>query len=370
MKKNKVIRYLIVIAILILFLIIFGRYDSSDSEKIKVGAILGLTGDSARWGENERMAIELATEKINNEGGIDGKLVEVIYEDSSIDLAKTVSAFHSLTDIQGVKFILGPTWSDPAIALGPLAKQKDVIVIAASASLLPEEKDFVFSTWPPDKKAAEVLAAQVYEDGFRNVAVLSVPYLWGDNLQKSFSDKFIELGGEITYKAKFPSTGKDVRTEILKIKESNPQALYLVANVSEATEYFNRASELGFSIPTYGTDTTPEDPELLASVGNLIEGVKYFMPKEGNNSEFITSFKEKFEKEPSVSADEMYDSAMILFEALKNCSDFSSVCVSDYIKNIKDYKGASGTFSFDENGYTEKEFFLKVVKDGSFIEVK
>ena len=362
----------IIIAIIIIELIWLGvsntkETDVVDGEVIKIGAILGLTGDSSRWGENERMAIELAIEKINNEGGINGKLVEVIYEDSGIDLNRTVSAFHNLTDIKDVKFILGPTWSDPAIVLGPLAKEKKVIIIAASASLLPEEKDFVFSTWPPDKKAAEVLANQVYKDGFKEVAVLSINYMWGDNLENSFVDKFKELGGDVIYQGKFPTTDKDVKTEILKIKESNPQALYLVANVPEALEYFKRAEELDFKLPIYGTDTTPEDPELLKSVGNLIDGVKYFMPKEANNTEFINAFKNKFNKEPAVSADEMYDSAMILFESLENCSDFSNSCVSDYIKNIRNYSGASGMFSFDKNGYTEKEFYLKVVKNGEFV---
>ena len=97
---------------------------------IKIGALLPLSGPNAKYGEEIRQGIELAREELNSQGGINGRNVEVLYEDDQADPKTGVSAIQKLIDVEGVHVILGPWASGVALATAPIAEDKKVIMLA------------------------------------------------------------------------------------------------------------------------------------------------------------------------------------------------------------------------------------------------
>jgi len=121
-KKDSPLFEIMRIKLLIIgfFLIFLIACQVQDEEMIKIGGAFAFTGFASGWGEVERNAISLAIEEINNAGGINGKHVKLIAEDTLSDGTKTVSAVQKLINVDGVKIIIGPTWLDTFGGAAPL----------------------------------------------------------------------------------------------------------------------------------------------------------------------------------------------------------------------------------------------------------
>lgn len=104
----------VIIAIILLNVLYF---KPKTVEPIRIGGILMLTGVGSNWGLNSQRGVDHAIEEINNEGGIDGRLLEIVYEDNQGDDPRVaVSAFYELFR-EDINIILGPNWSPSGLAL-------------------------------------------------------------------------------------------------------------------------------------------------------------------------------------------------------------------------------------------------------------
>src|SRR3989338_5595124 len=83
--------------------------NTVDTNPIKIGSILILSGEGAAWGTAAKNGIDMAVEKINAEGGINGRLIEANHQDDKSDPALSVTAFQKLTQADGVQIIVGTT---------------------------------------------------------------------------------------------------------------------------------------------------------------------------------------------------------------------------------------------------------------------
>src|SRR3989338_7541549 len=149
-------------AIIVIILVILGGWwlaqkpNTAAGETIKIGAALGLTGICAEFGEGELKATTLAVEEINAAGGINGKQLELISEDTQCDNKTTVSAFQKLINVDKVAAIIGPTWGDSFQGGYSFSQQAEIVSISPSTAIEALEiskqpVDYVFSTWFPQR---------------------------------------------------------------------------------------------------------------------------------------------------------------------------------------------------------------------------
>src|SRR4051812_7302949 len=87
----------------------------------KIGAVLAMTGAAELYGRHAQMSMELAAEEINAQGGIAGKKLKLIFEDSATQALKATGAFHKLTEVDHVDAVVGEVWAFLTIPLIPLA---------------------------------------------------------------------------------------------------------------------------------------------------------------------------------------------------------------------------------------------------------
>ena len=126
---------LMVIALLCLVITGCTITGNVTKETIRIGIIAPFTGDAAVYGQSEKNAIDLAVEEINLNGGIDGRLIEVIYEDGKCNGMDATTAAQKLINVDNVDIILGGTCSGETLAIAPLAEAPDTSVILTGYSV-------------------------------------------------------------------------------------------------------------------------------------------------------------------------------------------------------------------------------------------
>ena len=113
-----------------------------------IGALDSLTGVGESYGIPFSRSKLLAVEEINAAGGINGRPLKLIVEDSKCTSADAITAYKRLTDVEGVKIILGATCSGATLGIAPLAEQEGVILFSASSTSpdISDAGDYIFRT--------------------------------------------------------------------------------------------------------------------------------------------------------------------------------------------------------------------------------
>src|SRR2546423_5646168 len=167
-----------------------------EDEIIKIGCLVSTTGSGARWGQNSRKGIDLAAEEINAGGGVNGKKIQVIYEDTQTDPKTAVSAFRKLVDVDGVKTCIADVISSDVLAVAPIANEKNVPLISPGASSpeITNAGDFVFRNWPSDALQGEEAAKLAFNQlGWHKVGIFYINNEYGKGLRQVFGNGFKSL---------------------------------------------------------------------------------------------------------------------------------------------------------------------------------
>ena len=134
--------------------------DRVEEKVVKIGAILPLTGDAAKYGESAKEGIELAIKEINAEGGVKGHKIEIIYEDSQGLPTTGVSAFQKLITSNRVPAVIGGLFSSVTLAIAPIANREHVVVLSptSSAPAITKAGDYIFRNCASDIFEGKIMA--------------------------------------------------------------------------------------------------------------------------------------------------------------------------------------------------------------------
>jgi branched-chain amino acid transport system substrate-binding protein len=358
----------IVLAILVAGMLVYFSYlkKSEVAKEIILGATLPLTGDVSNLGVDAKNAIELAVKEINQAGGIKGRQVKVIFEDDKCDPKLSVDTANKLINLDKVKIIFGPFCSGASLSAVPVAQQNKVLMISGSATN-PKLSNFplYFRTIPSDAEQGKFGAEYVFTKlNKRKVAIAYVQNDYGVGLKDAFKKRFEELGGKVVIELEHPEGATDLRTNIAKIKNANPELIYLVAYPKDGGNFLKQLYELNVKVPVFGSESL-EFPDIIDIAKKAAEGVIFTRAKEIKNEDFINRYKSAYNTEQGAYAPFYYDAAKIIFQGIENCN-LNIDCLRDFLVNNK-FSGVTGEIDFDENGdVINKEFMLKIIKNGKF----
>jgi branched-chain amino acid transport system substrate-binding protein len=336
--------------------------------EINIGAILPLTGDGAKYGEEAKNGIELALEELNNSN------IKVVYEDDQGTSNGAINAFNKL-DSENIPIIIGPMYSSTTLAIVPLGAKRQVVIFSPSASspeLTNHTGDYFFRNFPSDVYEGSEMAKFAYNKlTLRKVGILSVNLDYGTGLTKVFKKEFESLGGNVLTIEYYDQGATDFRTQLSKIKSLNPDGLYLPGYYAEIGLVLRQAKELGIKtqfLSCVGFD----NPKSLEIAGNAAEGVVFARPYYDPESQDpqIKSFVERFTKKygiaPGVYAAHAYDAMKIVAEAI-NKGGYTADGIRTALHSIKDFPGVTGTTTFDMNGDVVKPIQIMSVQNGKFV---
>jgi branched-chain amino acid transport system substrate-binding protein len=339
-------------------------------EPIKIGAILPLSGKNATYGNEIKNAIDLAIEEINNSGGINGRKIEVIYEDDQADPKVGVNAMQKLVNIDKVPVVLGSWVSGVVVASAPIAEKAKVIVMAeAIAPSITNAGDYIFRIQPSATYYSDKLMEVVINKlGLKKIAIIYINNEFGVALRDTLRSATQRLGGQIVAEESYMPGDSDFRSQLTKIKSAKPEALF-IGGYQEQINIIKQANELGLKTqflagPPFESQTT------IQSLGNLAEGVIYpyhFAVEKANPKtiSYMEAYKKKFGVETGGFAPLMYDAVYIIANAMKKC-ETNTDCIKTELYNTN-YNGVSGNITFDKNGDPIIPIIIKTVKNGKFV---
>ncbi|MBC8525595.1 MAG: ABC transporter substrate-binding protein [Candidatus Cloacimonetes bacterium] len=372
MKKAIIIT---LIGVLIISSFVFIISCSKKEKVIKIGSVLPLTGDIAVYGKKMKQGIDLAKKEINSKGGINGRLIKLIYEDDKGDAKESVSAVNKLINTDQIEVIIGGAISSTALATVPIIDKNEVVLFSPAATnpKLSGMSRFFFRNWPSDVFDGTAMGQFASKElNLKNIAVLYVNNDWGLATSDLFIKTFEKNGGKIVIQESFEPNNTDFKAQITKIKNTKPDALYLIAYQKEIVNILKQKVQIGLScrlLSTYGFF----DPEIIELTGNATEGTIITAPSYDSSSDseivkmYVESFKEEFGEVPDIWSAQAYDALNILALAISRNKTNSSIEIRDIIAKIKNYNGVSGKTSFDENGDVYKPLRFLIVKNGEFV---
>ena len=354
------------------------------AQTIKIGHEVALTGPNATWGEAEARAVKMAAEKVNAQGGVLGRKLEIIAYDNRADRLEAVNVAKRLVEQDKVVAIIGPAQSGVANAIREVNNSAKVPVIATTAtnpkvtvnddgSVVP----YTFRVCFIDPFQGTVAAQFAYRDLKAKTA--AILYDVGDEysqwLGKYFTDAFQKDGGKITTSEAFRSGELDFRAQLGKIKQSNPDVLYIPTMQKEAALSAKQARDLGIKATFMGGDGWGS-PDLFDLAGRAIEG-SYFVNitalEDPAIQDFIKEYRAKYKEDPVLPNPVLaYDAVLWLADAMKRAGTTDGEKLKGAMEQTKNLQVLTGKLTIDPKTHNplNKPAVIQETKGGKFLYVK
>ena len=363
---NKKIKHGLSLAIAIVVIGLFvynNKSQSISSEPIKIGAILPLTGDVASYGQAGMAGIDAAVKEINNVGGINGRKIEIIYEDDKCDVKEGASAANKLVNIDKVSVIVGGICSGVVSAEIPIIEMSKtpMIITGASRPDLTKNNDFIFRIYPSDNFQGEFAAKYVINQMNKNkVAVIYEKNGWSQGLYDVFTATFSKLGSDILFEDSVAPNSLDFKAILAKVKIIDPEVIYAPLNPKELIAFLKQAKEFGLKGKIIGGDMAETD-EVKQS--GYAEGLLYTIGIINNPENFKQKINTLTGKDSNFMTVTAYDSVNILATIIKKVGT-NNLKIKESLGKL-DYKGVSSEkISFDSEGdIKDVAFEIRVIRD-------
>jgi len=348
---NRKLLIVILIVIILIILIVVFSLQKPKEDVIKIGFILPLSGNAAIFGEVERTVTDIAVGEINSTGGINGKKIQVIYEDGGCNQKDAVSAVQKLLLDPDIKIIM-PLCSAETLAVAPITQEKKILTFVAWANHpdISNTGSYIFRNAVSDELTGELLASTIRED-YDKVGIIYEQTDYSVGLKNVFKQKFEELGGEVIEEG-FLQDAKDMRTQITKLISENIDVIFVDPNTSIAGSIIlKQLKEQGYNGEIY-VNFIGSNPEIqkMPEVEGAIFYSDPYIPDNKIKKYVLEKYKEKTGKPPAFEypALSRYDVLYVLKQAIENVGG-DSTAIRDYLLSHS-FTGALGEFYYDENG--------------------
>ncbi|OJF76294.1 MAG: amino acid ABC transporter substrate-binding protein [Treponema sp. CETP13] len=343
---------------------------TEEADTIKIGAIGPYTGAVAVYGLEARNGIELAIDEINANGGIMGKQVELFAEDDEGAPEKTVSVYKKLTVKDGVDIIVGSLTSGCTAAITSLAQAQKVLLFAPAATQtnITEAGNYIFRACFIDPFQGTVGGKFAAENlNKKKAAILyDVQNDYSLGLKENFTSAFEAAGGQVVATESYATGDKDFNAQITKIKQSNPDVVYLPDYYQTVALIAKQLRAQGITVAAIGADGWGGIEEHAGD--EVLNG--YYSNHYAADStdpkviEFVAAYKEKFGTTPVSFAALSYDCVYMLKDSIEAAGSADATAVRDALKDT-DADYVTGHFTFDENRNPVKSaVMMQIVKDG------
>lgn len=360
---------------LVAMLVIGFAAAAGAAEVVKIGWYGPTSGSNAQDGQDGRLGAEIARDLVNAEGGVNGRMVEIVFADDKGDPkegASIATMFAANKDIIGVA---GPFNSSVMLAAAPIYNRAKLANIGwgVSSPMITTAGPYIYRVQFTDSLGGDFVAKWMANDeGMKNVAVVYENTDYGVGLLDVMKKSVPHYGGKIVAEASYmQGQTKDFSSIITSLKQANPDAVFMGSVYNETALFAVQAKDLGFTAPIFGTDGLFSDG-LLELGGTAVNDLRCFCVfyhefEKPAVQKLVKAYREKTGKNPSTWVALSYDSTMAVIEAIRKAEAKTREEVKQSLDNFGVWEGATGKIEFDENGDVKKEFSKIIVKDGKFV---
>jgi len=315
-------------------------FEPSGDQPITVGAYLSLSGSDSTFGIDTKEGIEMATEEVNQKGGIVGKRVRVLYEDDKSNSTEASNKVRELIDRDKVIAVLGEVASSRSKVGGLVANGKHIPMISPSSTNveITQGKEYVFRVcFTDDQQGHSAAAFAVEKLGKKRIGILYVAQdTYSSGLASSFRERAKALGAEIVADKAYQKGETNFTTYLSELKAGAPDLVYVPVYYNDMVPIARQARELGLGGSMFLGGDGWDSEDLLKGAAAELEGAHFtnhYAPDVPwpNAQAFVKSYHEKYRRDPSSLAAQGYDAARLLYNAISHATGLAPDAVKDAI---------------------------------------
>lgn len=346
---------------------------------IVIGAVLDITGVGANLGVPEQNTLNMLADQLNEDGGIDGREVELIVLDNQSTEDGAARATTELIENEGAHLIIGASRTGPSLAMRPIVEQAQIpnISIAANAAIV-EGSEWIFKTAQNDVVVIENILDDMESKGYETVALARDATGFGEGIAEMITELGAERGIELIATEAFEPSATDYTAQFTNIRNAGADANIIWGITPSAGLAQAAYRQLGIEAPVYQShgvansaffEAAGDSAEgALAPMGRLL--VSDQLPSDDPQLDvinaFIADYTEAYDTPPSSFAGHAYDAWEIGVAALEEAGT-DPAALRDAIEGTTDFVGISGIFTMtpeNHSGLTADALILAEARDG------
>jgi branched-chain amino acid transport system substrate-binding protein len=351
-------------------------------EPIKIGAIFAVTGPASFLGAPEEKTAKMLVERINKEGGLLGRPVELIVKDSGGSPEKAVSFAKQLIEEEKVLAIIGPSTSGETMQIKNLCEENKMILVSCAAAevIVNPVAKYVFKTPQKDSQAVTWIFNTMKEKGISKVAMLSGSDGFGKAGKNQVESMAQAAGIEILCNEVYDAKATDLTDVLTKVKGTPGVQAVINWTVAPAQSILlKNMKQIGLNLPMFNSHGFG-NPKYAAAAGEAAEGTLFpagrllvvdELADSHPQKKLLAAYKKDYEtlykEDVSTFGGHAYDAILFVTEAIKKANSTDSAKVRDAIEGLKGLVGTAGVFNMtpeDHTGLALDAFEMMTVKGG------
>ena len=341
---------------------------SGAEDTVTLAVVSPVTGDSAEYGIHFNVGAQMAADKINEAGGINGKQVV-----SKNDAKEAAEVARLICQDKTILATIGDFSSTCCMATAPIYEENKTVQISPSAGLIdfPRVGPYNFSTTGVQENDGGFLMNRVINEkmGAKSVAIVYTNNDYGLNMLSYMTQEAEADGVVITDTEAIASGEKDFTAIVSKMRQTEPEAVAIMGSYNEVANCVKQIRQVGWDVPVAisGSALTDQLVELLGDDVNGIYSNIAFVASDNTpeTKEFNEEFTKRANMPPSFHSISTYDTVMLVCDAAIKCGDnLNRETLKDAIQSYKGFDGLMGPFEFTEDGAVYRGYKVVQYQDG------
>lgn len=379
---------------------ILAATPSLSQEVYRIGALNPVTGAGSTYGSGMQKSILAAAAEVNAAGGPAGRKFEIVADDSQTSPEPAVLAAKKLIEVNKVGAILGTWSSSVSLAIQPLTKSSNTILMHTSSAptlFSQNERLLGWGFQSGSKYNGQAMAAAIAREGFKKPVIMAFNNDAATGNVGFFRTSWEAAGGKVLESVVYEPRRTSYRSELQKALTQNPDVIVLSGYLPDTTIILREAYELGatakFLIPGWAAG-----PQLISALGaEVLQGVLVYESVPDIEGAAFKRFSEEYKKalgttgEDNVFAAQTYDMVITLALAIEKAgATADNVTVAKAIREVANpegqkvasfaegqkalkagqkinYEGASGRLDFDDDGNAVADFAVFAIDKGKYV---
>jgi len=347
--------------------------NATAQETIQIGALLPLTGANATIGEDIRRGIVLAAEHVNAKGGVLGKRLNVIIEDSGGNPSTALNAARKLAAVDKVPLVMGAYSSGVTIPMAQYLVKEGVthLNISSSSTKVRELGASAFSVVGLENFGNQFAALDTYALGYRRVALIAPNNAYGQGVVEGYKTDFEKLGGQVIAEALYTAGQSTYRRELQQLARSQPDAYVYTAYGQESAILNREAMELGLrEKPWYGILFTMSLADTPPAIAHGQIGYELGSVRGATGKAYAEAFAAKYQEGFKTSYTGYgYDGVLLTAAAIEKAQSAAPSAIQAALRDIGNtgFDGVTGTIRFDADGQRIDPPYDRLKYDGGVV---
>lgn len=357
------------------------------ADPIKVGAVVSSTGPASFLGDPQQKTLEMYVQKINAQGGVLGRKLELVLYDDASDANKANAFTRRLILQDGVDAIIGASTTGSTMAMLPQVEGAKVpaVSLAAASVIVEPVRPYVFKMPHSDRMAAQKVLEDMKKRGFNQFALLSDTGGFGKAGRTETLKLAEAMGMKLAEDQVYGEKDADMTPQLTKIKSSPAQAI-LVFGTGQAPAIIARNyQQLAMKQAMYTTHGQASR-EFIRIAGKAAEGIRMPSPallvaqqlpandpQRAVSTAYASGYEEKFKTDVSTFGGYAHDALTMLVDAFKRAGGTDKEKVRNALESTNGFVGVSGVYKMspaDHMGLDISAFRMVEIQGGAFKEVR